>query len=216
MRSALLAAAVIVAIIVVATIGKAASRSNTTAGQGGQTSISVKVIPMYRSVTVSPPTAACSHYRGGSGADASTATALGYPNGRCTVGKPGSHASFPITVTYSGPLGEVMVKGSNAIPSAGGTPWRLCAPQGQPACKGRGGLPGKDQYELQTFAGAGQQLTGLTGQFQCDTQFNPAGYCVATRGHSQHEGVKLIGPAYSDNLSPSWTVTITWVAIPQR
>lgn len=220
MRSfALWAAVAIVAIVVIAAIAKVAGRSNATTGQAGQTSISVKTIPMYRSVTVSPPTVTCGHYRGGSGGNASTKTALGYPNGRCTVGVAGAHARFPITVSYSGPQAVVDVKGSDAVPSAGGTPWHLCVPHGQSptaACTGRGGLPGKNQYELLNFSGSGQPSAGVTSQFQCDPQFNPAGYCTPTpiRGLSQHEGVTLIGPSATDNLSPAWTVTITWAAVP--
>jgi hypothetical protein len=206
-RTALLSVAAVFAAVVVAAVG-----GGSHPGKTAQTSVSVSVIQMYRSVTVSPSAVSCAHYGGGGAGNTSTTTALGFPNGHCSVGTSSGGGNLPLTVSYDGPPGEVQVKGSNAVPGGGGAVWRLCGPG---TCKGVNGSPGKDQIELQTIAQAGQPPMPLTGGWECDAQFNPAGFCLATRGMSQHEGVLFTGPSWTDNPSSSWTFTITWIATPQ-
>lgn len=203
-------AAAVAVIMVIAVVGG----SSPHPGQTAQTKISVKVIQMYRSVTVSPSAVACGHYAKGGDSNGSSPTGLGFPNGQCWVGAPKSTGNLPLTVTYNGPPGEVQVKGSDAVPDGSGAKWQLCGPGTSAACKGVDGKPGTDQFKLWSFAQAGQPFTQLTGQWTCDAQFNPAGFCTAIRGMSQHEGAQIIGPAWSGHPSSSYTVTITWMASP--
>jgi len=209
-----LAIGAVVAIILLAGVGKVAGNSGQDPGHSGQTAISVNTVPMYRSVIVSPSTVTCGRDRGGTTGNASTATELGFPNGICQAGRTGARGRFPITVTYQGLPGQVAVKASDAVPSGGGGQWRLCGPGSKPACTGPKGRPGNDQFALWTFAGAGQPPTPVTSTPWCDHDFNANGYCAAARGQSQREGIKLMGPSSSGNLSTSWAVTVTWIAMP--
>jgi hypothetical protein len=189
------------------------NRPAPAASNGASISISLKAVPTIRSVTVSPGKASFSNCTGGNAADdtASTSNALGYPNGHCWVGTPEAGGSFPITITYGGPPGQVFVDGGNAVPSAGGGQWGLC--NASAACTGPGGAPGADQYMVKNFGTGTNNSTGLTGSFTCDHEFSPRG-CSATEGQAQKEGVELIGPQSSGNTSTSWTVTVTWAAAP--
>jgi hypothetical protein len=208
-RNALLSvAAGITAVVMAAVIG-----GSGQTGRTAQTKISIKIIQMYRSITVSPSTVTCGNYEGGNIPNPSTATALGFP-GRCSVGKLTGTSSLPLTVTYSGPPGMVQVKASNAVPDDGGPGWQLCGP-GTSACKGTNGHPGIDQFSLQTFSRESPSpFTDLTRQWKCDTQFNSAGACTATRGLSQHEGALITGPKWTYTHSTTYTVTVTWMAAP--
>ena len=207
---------VILGVLVVIVLIFLTNRAAPVASNGASVAISLKVVPTIRSVTVSPGTASFSNCTGGSaGADTpSTATALGYPNGQCLEGTPGASGSFPITITYNGPPGQVYVGGSNAIPSAGSIQWGLC--NSAAACSGPGGLPGVDQYMVNIFGRDSNNSTELTGTLTCDQQFDPGAVdrCSAAPGASQTEGIQLIGPESSGNTSTSWTVTITWAAAP--
>jgi hypothetical protein len=190
-----------------------ANRPTPIAGNGASVAISVKVVPTIRSVTVSPGKASFSNCSGGSsGADtASTSTELGYPDGQCWDGNPGASGSFPVTITYKGPPGQVFVTASNAAPSSGGGHWSLCTSASP--CMGPGGLPGANQYLVENFGQGSSTSTRLTGSLQCDREFGPGG-CSATHGQSQKEGFELIGPQSSDNTADVWTVTVTWAAGP--
>ncbi|HEY5990661.1 MAG TPA: hypothetical protein VIV12_30345, partial [Streptosporangiaceae bacterium] len=207
MRNALLSvAAGITAVVMAAVIG-----GSGQTGQTAQTKISIKIIQMYRSVTVSPTKVACGNFTGGNAANPSTSNALGFP-GQCTVGKQKGASTLPLLVTYNGPTGMVQVKASNAVPDNGGPGWQLCGP-GTSACNGPNGKPGLDQFRLQTFSREGPLgFTYLTRQWQCDTQFNSGGYCTATRGLSQREGALIIGPKWTYTPSTTYTVTVTWMA----
>ena len=190
-----------------------ANKPAPAATNGGSISLSLKAVPTIRSVTVSPGNASFSNCTGGSAdADtASTSSALGYPNGHCWVGAPGTSGSFPIKITYQGPPGRVFVVSANANPSGGGTDWALCNPSA--ACTGPGGAPGVNQYMVKNFGTDTNNSTGLTGSLACDQEFSSRG-CSATQGQTEKEGIELIGPESSGNTSSSWTVTVTWAAAP--
>jgi len=193
-----------------------ASQPAGTPGKGQSIAISLKVVPTVVAVTVSPSSAAFGGCTGGNKSvnTASTPNALGFPNGRCWLGAPGSHGSFPITVTNTGVAADIYVNGASASPSDSGTGWGLCNVGAKPAsaCTGSGGkLPGADQYLLQNFAGGSMNPTGLTGTMTCDDEF-AAGSCSAVQGDSQQEGIELTGPATTADQSTAWTVTITWTA----
>jgi hypothetical protein len=188
-----------------------------TPGKGQSIAISLKVVPTIVSVTVSPSSAAFGACSGGNASvnTASTSAALGFPNGHCSLGTPGAHGSFPITITNTGVAANVYVSGGNAVPSDGGTQWGLCNFGTNPAaaCSGDGGkLPGANQYVVQNFTSGSINASGLTGSLTCDTQF-AAGQCSAVQGDAQSEGILLTGPASSSDQSTSWTVTITWTAV---
>jgi len=188
-----------------------------TPGKGSSIAISLKTVPTIVSVTVSPSSASFGGCAGGSASvnTASTSTALGFPNGHCSLGIAGAHGSFPITITNSGVAADVYVNGDNAVPSDGGTQWGLCNFGTNPAkaCSADSGkLPGADQYVVQNFTAGSMNATGLTGTMTCDTQF-AAGGCSAVQGDAQSEGILLTGPASSTDQATSWTVTITWTAV---
>lgn len=190
-----------------------ANRPAPAATNGGTISLSLKAVPTIRSVTVSPDSASFSNCTGGDpNADTkSTSSALGYPNGQCWEGAPGSSGSFPIKITYHGPPGQVFVVGASASPSGGGPDWALC--NASAACTGPRGAPGVDQYMVKNFGTDTNSSTGLTGALTCDQEFSSGG-CSATQGQSEKEGLELIGPESSGSTSTSWTVTVTWAAAP--
>jgi hypothetical protein len=189
------------------------NKPTPAASNGDSVAISLKAVPTIRSVTVSPGKASFGNCSGGNAAaqTASTSQELGYPNGRCWLGAPGSNGDFPVKITYQGPPGKVFVNGSGAVPSDGGSGWSLC--NKSTACTGPGGLPGANQYMAKTFSLDRNDSTGLTGTLSCDQEFSTQG-CPATAGETQREGVELIGPASSGDTSTSWTITITWAAAP--
>jgi hypothetical protein len=206
-RNALFSAlAVVAAVILVAVVG------GSQPGKTVHAKISIKVIQMFRSVTVSPTSVACGNYEGGNPNNLSTSAALGFPHAKCSVGTLHSKV-LPLTVSYNGPLGQVQIESSDAVPDGGGTTWRLCGPGTSTGCKGQDGRPGIDQFRLQNFATVpGREY--LSSNFQCDTVFNPGGACTATRGMSQQEGFWFFGPKWTFNHATSYTVTITWLAAP--
>jgi hypothetical protein len=210
-------------VVLVAMAGLAACATSSggtpagTPGKGSSINISLKVVPTIVSVTVSPSSAGFGGCAGGNASvnTASTSAALGFPNGHCSLGTPGAHGSFPITITNTGVAADVYVNGGNAVPSDKGTEWGLCNFGTNPAVKcsaDDGKFPGNNQYVVQNFASGSMNSAGLTGAMTCDTQF-AAGGCSAVQGDAQAEGILLIGPASSSDQSTSWTVTITWTAV---
>ena len=209
-------------IALVAAAGLAAcSTSHGTAagtpGKGQSIAISLKVVPTIVSVTVAPSSAAFGGCIGGDASvnTASTSAALGFPNGHCSLGAPGAHGSFPITITNTGVAADVYVSGGNAVPSDGGTQWGLCNFGTDPAahCSADSGkLPGANQYVVQNFTAGSMNPSGLTNTLTCDTQF-AAGQCSAVQGDAQSEGILLTGPASSSDQATAWTITITWTAV---
>lgn len=191
------------------------------AGTGAGINLSLTTVPTVRAITVSPENAQIGDCSGGlAGNDTkSTTKKLGYPDGRCWFGKPGSSGIFPITITNTGIASDIWVSGSSATPVDNGTGWTLCNVGKDPAvvCTGRLHLvPGTDQYLLRNFSPADKpDYGGLTDDPACDHVFGLSHSCLATEGTSQAEGIELIGPASSSDNSTQWTVTITWMPVPQ-
>lgn len=185
-------------------------------GGSGSVTAHLSVVPTIRSVTVSPGSVDFGNCSGGAGSTVSTKASMGYPNGTCWVGSTGPNANYPITVSYKGLPGNVWVSGSSAVPDDNGTSWSLCNPQGQPACTGGGGKPGKDQYTVSSFAQDVGNYGVLVGSAECDSEFDSGGGCTATpaefTSQVQREGFKVIGPKMWDDGATSWNVTITWMA----
>jgi hypothetical protein len=211
----------VAALVAVAGLAACATSSGGTPagtpGKGSSIAISLKVVSTIVAVTVSPSSANFGGCAGGNAGvnTASTSAALGFPNGHCSLGTPGAHGSFPITITNTGVAADVYVNGANAVPSDKGTEWGLCNLGTNPSVKcsaDEGKLPGNNQYVVQNFTSGSMNPTGLTGGMTCDTQF-AAGGCSVVQGDAQAEGILLTGPASSSDQSTSWTVTITWTAV---
>ena len=192
------------------------------AGNGASIKLSLNTVPFVRSVTVRPTKGTFGNCQDGSKANwtPSTQTKLGYPNGRCWFGVPEPNGYFPIFIQNSGIASRIDVYASSADPSDDGTPWNLCNSGNDPAvaCRGREGTnPGQDQYRLVNFGPDGTpNWNGLTGDPSCDHEFGPTGGCWASHAAYQDEGVEIIGPSLpTDTAATSWTMTITWVAVPR-
>lgn len=188
------------------------------AGQAASVNLSLTTVPTIRSVTVSPAGAAFGNCTGGlaSRNTQSTPGKLGFPNGQCFVGLPSS-GFYPITITNTGIASQIYVNGTSAIPSDGGDQWSLCTKHGNggPTCsRDDGRTPGTDQYMLKNFSAVGQQTAGISETPTCDREFFASGQCWAVQGASQSEGIELIGPEFSTDISTKWTMTITWTPVP--
>jgi len=181
----------------------------------GSTTAKLNVVVTMRSVTVSPSKTVFTSCHGGAAPFRSTRKALGYPNGICLIGNPGSR--WPIVIT-NGVRADVDVQSTVAMPKDGGTPWQLCNPVVRPAvaCHGNGAAPGFNQFAVQNFSSSGLNLRGLTVKQSCDVEFNSFGSCLALSGERQREGIRLIGPSRPGDNSRTWHVTITWTAVPPR
>src|SRR5258708_26773814 len=176
------------------------------AGTAQSLNLSLTTVPTTRSSTVSTPTAQIGDCHGGlAGNDTkSTSNKLGFPDGKCSYGKPGANGIFPITITNTGIASDIYVSGSSASPADNGTGWSLCNVGTDPAvaCKGRLHLvPGTDQYLMRNFSPADKpDYGGLTDSPACDRVFGVSHGCLAAQGTFQREGIELIGPAStSDN-----------------
>lgn len=212
-----------VAVIVMVT-GLAACGSKPAppgAGTAESINLALTTVPTTRSITVSPGSAqigGCSGGRAGNDTR-STTKKLGFPDGKCFYGRPGATGIFPITITNTGIASDIYVSGSNATPADNGTGWRLCnvGKDPQAACTGRLHLvPGTDQYLLRNFSPVDKpDYGGLTDTPTCDHVFRVSHGCFATQGTSQTEGIEVIGPSSSSDTSVRWTVTITWMPVPQ-
>lgn len=191
------------------------------AGTAASINLSLTTVPTIRSVTVSPANAQIGDCSGGlpSNDTESNAKQLGFPDGRCWFGTPGSTGIFPITIRNTGIASDIYVSGSSATPADNGNGWRLCNIGRDPAveCSGRLHLvPGIDQYLLRNFSPVDKpDYGGLSDNPSCDHVFGPSHRCLATEGTYQKEGIELIGPESSSDNSTQWTVTITWMPVPQ-
>jgi hypothetical protein len=191
------------------------------AGDSANLSMSLHTVPTVRSVTVSPRRARFGSCSGGN-TDANTLSknrALGFPNGTCWVGEPGVTGVLPVTVTNTGIAAKIEVNGTDATPVDGGTPWRLCN-TGQNAanpCTGsKGKSPGLNQYLLRNFGlgRTGLSSAGLSTSPSCDVAFGSASQCMAKSGLAMSEGIELVGPSASADISTHWHITITWTPVP--
>jgi hypothetical protein len=213
MRSVIWIAVIVVAAFLLVTVGKSAGSDPSDESSSGTVTINVSVIPAFRSVTVTPDTVDCTNYAGGKTPNLSRG-ALGFPNGTCSVGQFGK--TYPVKITYGGVQGYVYVQAGTANPSDNGNSWTPCAPKGKESpCQDKHGLPGENQYTIRSFGAGYWHSQVLTGTAVCDFVFRPVGGCYASRGNFQDEGFDLVGPAWPDDTSTSWTVGITWMAMPR-
>jgi hypothetical protein len=191
-------------------------------GKAASINLSLTTVPTIRSVTVSPAKSQFGNCSGGKAKDntSSTTGKLGFPNGECWVGKPNPSGDFPITITNTGIASDIYVFGSSASPADGGTGWNLCNLGKTPVVTCTGGahhaIPGTDQYLVRNFSpGQRPDYGGLSASPACDYEFDISRGCQAPQGAFQTEGLKLIGPWSSSDNSTRWTVTITWMPVPQ-
>jgi len=211
-----------VAILVVVAIGKVTGGSRGADPPGpahqGQLTIHFNAITTFNTVTISPSDVQCGHYHGGKYPNESTNT-LGQPNGMCSVGlyPVKKIQDLPIKITYSGLAGSVLIKSGNAIPANAGTEWRLCGPHNgeKSFCTGPEAKPGPYQFAVKNFAGSGLPPTTLTAYPVCDYQFDD-GSCSAVRTQSQQERIDIMGRYWRKNPSTTWSVTVTWIAVPAK
>jgi hypothetical protein len=205
---AILALIVVIVVVAVAELQSIAQ----TPGRGLATT-NLRVVPTLRSVTISAAAVSFSRCHHGTPPRHSTKLALGFPYGRCYIGKRGE--AYPIKIT-NGLEARILVGSSNAVPSDGGKQWVPCTPGARPvvACAGSGQRPGQDQFVVQNFSRYTQNKSGLSKTMLCDGEFGPSGDCIAVTGQVEREGVVLIGPSKPDDNSTTWTVTITWMAAP--
>lgn len=191
------------------------------AGDGANLAMSLHTVPTVRSVTVTPKKAQFGNCTGGNTAanTLSQHKALGFPNGTCWVGEPGVTGVLPVTVTNTGIAANIKVNGSDAVPVDGGTPWRLCSTSqnaDNPCTGNHGKSPGLNQYLLRNFGlgRTGLSSVGLTTSPTCDVAFGSASKCVANSGLAMSEGIELVGPSASADISTHWHITITWTPVP--
>lgn len=209
--------AILGGIVVVGVVAVTGFRSAPVGpSSSGSTVATLQVVPTMRSVTVSPTATTFAGCSGGKLPLRSTRTALGFPNGQCSIGSR-KRDIFPIKIT-NGRKAKILVRSSPAIPQDGKTEWQLCNHGANPAvaCKGPGGAPAKDQFMVENFSRSALNATGLAKSGVCDAEFGPSGDCIASTGESEREGILLIGPHQPDDVSTTWTVTITWTVEPPR
>lgn len=179
---------------------------STTIPSSDHSSVSAMINVAIRSITVSPGAvsyADCVDDRGHA-----TGTAMALPNGRCSAG--------PLTITYGGVSGHVMVSGTDAAPIQLGTPWRLCGVSDMGHdCRGEGGHPGVDAFREAT-QGAGGNTAPVTPTPRCDLGFGSLGdACAAAPFTTRTEYLAVEGPSSSTNsAATSYVTSITWTAVP--
>jgi hypothetical protein len=214
------ALAVPVVLAFVAGCGITSAGPPAGAGRAASARLTLRTVPTIRSVTVSVPKtmATFTNCTGGAARldTPSQPGALGYPNGRCSIGSQVG-SIFPITITNNGIASHVYVNGTASVPSDGGQGWNLCNIGSSPSVKCSGAsdvLPGTDQYLVQNFGPFGKNSGGLTDNPQCDVEFVQGGHCWVRQGTSQSEGIELTGPQAASDSSTKWTITVTWTPVP--
>jgi len=219
MRSLLVIAAIVVGGFLVIHLDKAVTAKDPPPhGHSGSTAVSLKTMQTYRTITVSPTTVSCGHYKQGNYPNKSKG-GLGFPWGTCQVGDR-LKGKDPIKITYNGMQGYVYVHAGWAMPNGNevGTPWHPCSSAGHKAvaCTGNNGLPGYNQYTVRNFSPQSPAPTQLTGNNVCDVNFRPVGGCYASRGNSQREGLYIRGPSKipGTDTAQSWTAWVIWTAEP--
>ncbi|HTW05883.1 MAG TPA: hypothetical protein VME46_00115 [Acidimicrobiales bacterium] len=192
----------------------------SAASSSGSTTATFAVV--VRSITVTPASVALGTCSGGS----STANSLGFPNGTC------QSASGAVTITNGPVAGHIDMQAANAIPSDGGTAWALCQPGSETPspCSGSSSSSGKDpganQFELETAATSDASPftdgSPIGATAACDEQFDvtssttflSAATCSAAAGQSADETLALTGPTSSTDTSASFSIAVTWTAVP--
>ncbi|HVN51518.1 MAG TPA: hypothetical protein VMT43_08805 [Acidimicrobiales bacterium] len=184
------------------------------AGSGATGTVAVSQTAV-TSISVSPITfdySSCfAHGGGGSPSDT-----VQFPNGDCLS------PDGAVTITNGSSPGSVYIVASDFQPSDGtGNPWTLCA--GSAAAPSLGvavctnaGLEGVDQVGI--WNQTGPLGSGGLGPFSlgktaaCDKAFDGSG-CSATAGQSASEMLGMEAPSSSTDLSPSFSNTVTWIAV---
>jgi hypothetical protein len=188
-----IAAFVVVALVTsvaVSVVPAGAATSDTALG-----SLSVAV----RSVNVTPTSFAI-----GSCTLDGTPTILQFPNDQCSAG------SF--TVTNGDAASHIDLKVGSFVPADHGPVWRACGWSPSSSCSGPAGAPGHNQFTWTN--GVGQALGGTTAQ--CEQHASPAVTPCPLTGPSavNTDQFTMVGPSQSSDLSPSFTIALTWTAVP--
>jgi hypothetical protein len=181
---------------------------------GSAIKLTLHTVSDVRSTVVSPSSGTFTNCYGGSATDhtPSTSKLLGFPNGRCSF--------YPITVTNQGIPAHIEVYASGASAAVGDGQWTLCSGGAEhPAvtCADAPEKPGLNQFLLANFNQAGTTYSaGLTSNLGCDHVFNRSRGCWAGHGAQQVEGIKITGPSQTTDTSTTWTMTVTWFAVPGK
>ncbi len=187
-------AVVVVPVLVLATaaVGLAPAGAATTATATGTMVVGV------RSVSVTPTT-----FSFGECTLDGTPTILQFPNDHCTVGW--------FVITNGTAASHVDMAVSAFRPRDRRQAWYPCGSPGGVACTGPGGAPGKDQFLWQSNWG---ETFGLTAQ--CDQHAMPIeATCPLTGSGATGQDYDIMeGPTSSTDQSSSFTITLTWTALP--
>jgi hypothetical protein len=208
-RAARLAGPVV--LVVLAGCGTAVAPQGSS--NGATLKLTLHTVSDVRSTVVSPTQGTFTSCSGGSASEHthSTSKLLGFPDGTCLF--------FPITITNQGIQAHVEVYASDAATGDGNGQWTLCNMGQHPAvsCTGPRGRPGIDQYLLANYNQLQRPYSaGLTRNLSCDHEFNLSASCWAGHGAQQLEGIKITGPALTTDTSTTWTMTVTWFAVPGK
>jgi len=203
--------AVPVAVTALAGCGTAAAPQGSS--NGATVTLTLHTVSDVRSAVVSPTRGTFTSCSGGSAVDHthSTGKLLGFPDGTCSF--------YPITVTNQGVPSHIEVYGSDAAAADGNGQWALCSAGEHPpvTCLDAHHEPGLNQFRLANFNQAGKTYpAGLTGNLSCDHVFNLSRGCWAGHGARQLEGIKITGPSQTTDTSTTWTMTVTWFAVPGK
>ena len=200
-----------VALIALAGCGIAAAPQGSS--NGAAITLTLHTVSDVRSAVVSPTKGTFANCNGGSTREHthSTSKLLGFPDGTCTF--------YPITITNQGIPAHIEVYGSDAAAVDGNGQWTLCNTGQDPAvaCTGPRGYPGLNQYLLANFNQLQRTYSaGMTGKLSCDHVFNLSRTCWAGHSAQQLEGIRITGPSQTTDTSTTWTMTVTWFAVPGK
>jgi hypothetical protein len=202
--------AVPVVLATLAGCGTAAAPQGSS--NGSAIKLTLHTVSDVRSAVVSPSSGTFTNCYGGSikNHTPSTSKLLGFPNGRCSF--------YPITVTNQGIPAHIEVYASGASAADVQGQWTLCNTGDHPAVACTGDKnPGLDQFLLANSNQTGTTYSaGLTGNLSCDHVFNQSRGCWAGHGAQQLESIKITGPSQTTDTSTTWTMTVTWFAVPGK
>jgi len=201
----------VVPVVLTALAGCGTAVAPSGSSNGAALKLTLHTVSDVRSAIVSPTRGTFASCTGGSASEhtQSTTKLLGFPDGTCLF--------FPITVTNQGIPAHVEVYASDAAAADGNGQWTLCNSGQHPvvSCTGLHDHPGLDQYLLTNYNQLQRTyLAGLTGHLSCDHVFNRSPSCWAGHGAQQLEGIRITGPSRTTDTSTTWTMTVTWFAVP--
>jgi hypothetical protein len=202
-----------VPVVLIALAGCGTASTPQGASNPATITLTLHTVSDVRSAVISPSRGTFTNCTGGSTREHthSTSKLLGFPDGVCTF--------YPITVTNQGIPSHIEVYGSDASAADGNGQWTLCNSGDDPAvtCTGPSGYPGLNQYLLANFNELQKPYTaGLTAKLSCDHRFDLSRNCWAGHGARQAEGISLTGPSLTTDTSTTWTMTVTWFAVPGK